>query len=128
MKKLSIKNLSLLLVLLLIISLISLGCAGDNNNNNTNPDQTPIEGEGGGDIEDGNETEDENQEQTIEGTFTGWIDSNSFEVISNNVPYAIRISEDVVMPDDTLDGRTVRITFVTNEHGQNIIREIEVIE
>ncbi len=122
------KRLSMLFVLLLIISLISLGCAGaDNDADNNNPDQTPIEEEGEGAIEEGNETEDENQEQTIEGTFTGWIDNNSFEVMVNDTPYAIRISEDVTMPDDTLDGKNVRVTYVTNDQGQNIIKEIEVI-
>lgn len=118
---------SILLILILITSVLTIGCASDvekNNSENQTPDanEEPIQEDV---IEEEEDTIDE--KKTIEGSFTGWIDNNSFEIISNDEPFVIRTNPDVTMPDDELEGKNVRITYTTNEHGQNIIQAIEVL-
>lgn len=123
------KKISMMLVIVLILSLISFGCAAPPDETGDNGDVIDDEG-ANEDPVDPNENDpvDNTEEQTIEGTFTGWIDNNSFEIIANDAPYAIRINEDVTMPDDELDGKNVRVTYVVNEQGQNIIESIEVVD
>lgn len=131
------KTISLLLLFLLGISMIAFGCAGDleEDNNDMNQDQNGAIEEEDELIEE-DEIIDENgdmngqdgDEQTVEGDFTGWIDNNSFEVMGDDGPIVIRTNPDVTMPDDELDGKRVRITYDTNDEGQNIIQSIEIIE
>ncbi len=122
------KKITMLLVFLLIFSLVSFGCAGTPDDGTIDDPVDPIEGEDPVAPNDDENIEDNIDEQTIEGTFTGWIDNNSFEVVANDAPYAIRINEDVAMPDDELDGKNVRITYEVNDQGQNIIQSIEVLD
>lgn len=132
------KNKKLLLILLsvLVITIIALGCAQEPLDEENNDNVTDIEENNGNDtnmeenndIDNEQESVDTNVEQSLEGNFVGWIDANSFEVMKDDTPYVIRTSDDVVMPDDALEGRNVRITYTRNDQGQNIIKTIEVIE
>lgn len=110
------KKVFLFLLFVLVIAMAAFGCANESADDNNEPD-TDGDGQNQSDVE-----------QTVEGEFVGWADSSSFEVMQDNTPYVIRTSEAVMMPDDALEGRTVRVTFVRNDHGQNIIKTIEVLE
>lgn len=123
----------MLYAMILLISVWIVGCA-DSIEENNEADQAPKENEEV--IEDGNNGENKidnkdneaGEVQTIEGSFTGWIDNNSFEIMSNDEPFVIRTNPDVTMPEESLEGKMVRIDYTTNEQGQNIIQNIEVIE
>ena len=116
------KKFFLLLLFILIIAIVALGCAQEPTEDENN--ETDVEDN----MDDQNEPMETDVEETIEGEFVGWVDSNSFEVMKDDTPYVIRTSEAVMMPDDALDGRTVRVTYVRNDQGQNIIKTIEVLE
>lgn len=125
----------LLLVIILLVSLWTVGCS-DNVQDNNGTDQTPKEnGEVIEDDDNENSADDQNnenngtgEEQTVEGSFTGWIDNNSFEIMSDNEPVVIRTNPDVTLPEESLEGKRVRIDYTTNEQGQNIIKDIEVMD
>lgn len=107
-----------LLLIILVIMITAFGCA-----------QEPVQDETNPDIDQDMNREYETQvEKSVEGSFVGWIDSSSFEIMKDSTPYVIRTSDDVIMPDDALEGRLVRVTYITNDQGQNIIKGLEVIE
>lgn len=108
------KKVLLLIILILSITVIIFGCTQPAEEDNTKK-------------EDNNAIET-NIEESVEGTFTGWVDSSSFEIMSDDTPVTIRTSDEVLMPDDALEGRNVRITYLKNDQGQNIIKTIKVLD
>lgn len=109
------KKVLLLIILILSVAVIAIGCTqpAEEENNTTEEDNKAIE---------------TNIEESVEGTFTGWVDSSSFEIMSDDTPVTIRTSDEVLMPDDALEGRNVRITYLKNDQGQNIIKTIKVLD
>lgn len=117
-----------LLIILLMISIISFGCTNNDTQENDNGNQSPPTNEGS--VENPNQNNQGTTDVTkeLEGTFTGWIDNNSFEIISNDKPLAIRANQDLISSDDDLDGKKIHISYTTNEQGQNILKSIELID
>ncbi|NLK72795.1 MAG: hypothetical protein GX285_07250 [Clostridiales bacterium] len=119
------KRFSVLLIILLLVSLVLFGCANEKPQDG-NENQPPPNTEGA--IDDQNNQGETDQAKEIEGTFTGWIDNNSFEIMAGNEPLAIRATPDLISSDDALEGKKVRITYTTNEQGQNILESIELLD
>ena len=70
--------------------------------------------------------------KTGTGRYNGQIDSNSIEIKLSGVPapQAFRFSDPIRENFDTLKlnaGDTVKVNYLVNEHGQNIILELTIL-
>lgn len=117
-------KLSLRFVPVLVALLVIPGCSGSSNP--TSSIQT-------------NESNMGHQQVSIElkvkvgtGRYNGQIDSNSIEIKLSGAPepQAFRFSEPIRAIFDTYKlnvGDTVKVNYLVNEHGQNIILELAIL-
>jgi len=65
-------------------------------------------------------------DQTVTATFGGRIDPHTIEVAINGYSFAFQLDDDILPQVDTLNiGDEIKISFIVNEHGQNMAEKIE---
>ncbi len=138
---------SLILTIIFIFMLVMAGC-GSNNSNNSGEEgntQEQVEEEERSSQEQEGEEEINSQRQTDEstqevkedsGTYVGRIDSNFIEIKISGVPEekaakSFMLSQEMKEEFESYgfnEGDPVHFTYKVNEHGNNLLQSIEIIE
>lgn len=109
------KWLKMMFVSLLSLSIVA--CSAEKTENSQNED-----------IEAGQENEVKEDVMTAEGIYVGQVDPHTIEVKIEGEAISLQTTEVDVSFDDIEDGSNVTVEYIENEHGQYVLKSIQVKE